>query len=237
MNWRTLHNFVDSTYHLRVKGYDLVGGNLANPRVLEICDNPGDDNYIVLTVDNRIVATGAGIDANGHPCGPGTVHTCTSEPDVEFLAVKILHAGGGFTDVEACGQFEVSSGDDLQIDFVAHDPDAHLAKYSLSAAWGESNTKSLLALGAPVPSPVPTWAPPATHAGPTYGHALIADPTIRPHWGGGAMRLTVPATVAFEDTCCYQLTLTAHKRTIVNCDESLWGHWNRAETSFMIVLS
>ena len=44
------------------------------------------------------------------------------------------------------------------------------------------------------------------------------------------------AKAVFEESCCYQLELRAHKRTIVNCDESLWGHVNYSEYSFMIVV-
>jgi hypothetical protein len=241
MNWLTLNNFADGTYYLRVKAYDLVAGHLANARVLEICENPGLHNFIVLTVDNRAETSGP-VDPNGHPCGAGTVHKCTTEPDVDFLSVKILHNDMTETDVAACGEYSVKSTDKLQVDFAAYDPDGHLAKYTLHATWGESNDKNLLTLGGTLtPSPLaPAWAPapPATEVGPTYANALIADPTIRPHWHGGAIRLTIdPATAVFEETCCYQLELYAHKRTIVNCDDSLWGHWNRAEYSFMIVTS
>lgn len=242
MNWLTLNNFADGTYYLRVKGYDLVAGHLANPRVLEVCDNPGLNNSIVLTIDNRLETSGP-LDPNGHPCGSGTVHKCTTEPDVAFLAVKILHADASETDVAACGEYTIQNTDRLQIDLAAYDPDGHLAKYTLRATWGESNVKELLSLSGVTiaPSPLaPPWAPapPATEVGPTYADALTADPTIRPYWHGGAIRITIdPASEVFEETCCYQLELYAHKRTIVSCDDSLWGHWNLAQYSFLIVTS
>ena len=49
------------------------------------------------------------------------------------------------------------------------------------------------------------------------------------------MKATGPGG-AFPYTCCYQLELRAHKRTIVNCDQSLWGHVNLSEYSFTIVV-
>ncbi len=57
---------------------------------------------------------------------------------------------------------------------------------------------------------------------------------MSPYWAGGAMRLQVKAKLAFPKTCCYQLQLRAHKRTIVNCDNSLWGHTNYSEFSFLV---
>jgi hypothetical protein len=236
--WRTAGIFADGTYYLRVKGWNLDGsGKLINPRVLRVCDNQL-DNYVVLTIDNRVVGAGP-TDLHGNPCGSGTVHTCTNEPDTAILRVKILRADGSESDVSACGNVKVGAEDELQIDFVAHDPNGHLARYTLEATYGVNQSNPLLSLpGATLtPSPVAVpGVPAAVQVGPDYKAARLAG-AASPVWHGGAVRLTVKATGrdgAFPETCCYQLELRAHKRTIVNCDHSDWGHTNLSEYSFTI---
>jgi len=241
--WRTEGTFGDGTYYLRLVGWDLVAPNtLGNERVLKICDS-ADDNYVVITVDNRVVGVGP-TDPRGHPCGVGTVHTCTDEPEAAILAVTIVHPAGPPTAVEACGNVPVTDEDILQIDFVAHDPDGHLGRYTLQATYDVNLANDLLALGGTLsPSPIaPMWAPAATQVGPTYTDARSANlppygGAVAPTWHGGAMRLEVPATGpggAFPETCCYQLELRSHKRTIVDCNYSDWGHTNYTEYSFNI---
>ena len=96
--WRTLNNFGDGTYYLRVRGWDIDAGNhLVNPRILKICDSET-DAYVVVRIDNRFEGAGP-TDAHGNPCGTGTVHTCTDEPDTAVVAVKIEHANGSETGV------------------------------------------------------------------------------------------------------------------------------------------
>jgi hypothetical protein len=176
-------------------------------------------------------------DTQGHPCGAGTVHTCTTEPDSGFIDVRILHAGGGVSVVGACGKTVIKPGDRLQVDFMAHDPDGHLAKYTLRATYGVNLANNLLGyLGQPGVSltPLPGGpVPAAAQVGPTYAQALGQGATS-PTWNGGSMRLIMPAEKAFPTTCCYQLELRGHKRTIVSCSDSLWGHTNYSEYSFMV---
>jgi hypothetical protein len=234
MRWLTKGIFADGRYRLRVKSWDLAGTNLVNPSILPLCDTK-DDNGIVLTLDNRVETAGP-TDLHGHDCGSGTVHTCTSEPDTEIISVKIIHADATETDVAVCGNVPIKSTDKLQIDFVAHDPDGHLAFYTLRAHYGESLVNNLLALGGTLsPSPLaPAWAPAAAQVGPSYGIARSAQGAIAPIWHGGAIRLTINnATLAFPETCCYQLRLRAFKRTIANCNDN-YPHRNRTEVSFMI---
>jgi hypothetical protein len=79
----------------------------------------------------------------------------------------------------------------------------------------------------------PTYADARSGALPPYGGAAA------PTWTGGAIRLKVKATGpggAFPYTCCYQLQLRSHKRTIVNCDYSDWGHSNYTEYSFNVTV-
>ena len=245
IRWCTENNFADGAYYLRVKGWNIDNTNhLINPRILHICESD-QDNYVVLRIDNRAVGAGP-TDAHGHPCGTGTVHTCTNEPDTTIIAVKILHADGTETDVSPCGNVPVNATDFLQIDFVAHDPDGHLALYTLQATYDVNLANNLLALGgilSPSPVVVP-WAPAAAQVGPSYADARSANPppyggATAPTWHGGALRLKVKATGpggAFPYTCCYQLELRAHKRTIVSCDYSIWGHTNYTEYSFNVVV-
>jgi hypothetical protein len=240
MNWRTNSPFINGEYRLRIKGWQLVGGHLANPQILPVCSiqTPAE---LVLRIDNRLVGAASGHPPStpDHPCGSGTVHTCTLEPDTDFLAVRIVHADPSQepTPVGACGEAPLTSGDVLQVDFFAHDPEGHLAKYTLQATYGENLVVNLLGLpgvtltplgGAPVP--------PAAQVGPTYFAARDHQGALPPVWHGGAIRLEVSAHLAFPETCCYQLELRAHKRTIVGCDHSLWNHTNYSEFSFMVAV-
>ena len=237
--WRSDQGFADGVYYLHLRGWDLVAPDtLGNDRILPMCESD-DENFVVVRIDNRIVGAGP-TDAHGFPCGPGTVHTCTTEPEAAILAVTILHSDGSETPVSACGNVPVKVADQLQIDFVAYDPDGHLGRYTLQATYDVNLANDLLALGGTlVPSPIgPAWAPAAPHVGPSYADAL-AGGAVSPTWRGGAIRLTVPATGpggAFPYTCCYQLELRSHKRTIVDCNYTDWGHTNYTEYSFNIAI-
>ena len=233
--WRTEGHFPDGTYHLRVKSWELAGGSLVNPKILDQCGtSPAQDNYLILTIDNRIVGSGSGHPTSAdHPCVG--VHQCTTEPDTDIIDVRILHDDGSNTSIGPCGGAAISLTDLLQVDFLAHDSDQHLSYYTLVAHWGENNAHSLLNLPGAVlaPSPVAAPVPAAAQVGPRYNNAL-AQGAVSPHWAGGAMRLTVPAHQAFPFTCCYQLRLIAHKRNVHNCNHSLWNYVNTSEYGFLI---
>lgn len=235
MRWKTAGLFTDGRYRLRLRSWTLTGAKLGTSEILPLCATT-DDNGIVLYLDNRTM-TGGPTNANGQPCGGDTVHLCTTEPDTDIVSVKILNSDDSLkAEVAPCGEVTVTAGDKLQVDFVAHDPDGHLAKFTLDAHWGEDQKHSLLSLGTLAPlSPSPVgWAPMAAQEGPTYGDAQ-SQGAVPPIWHGGAVRLTIdPATAAFPISCCYLLRLTAHKRTIFNCDDDQWTHVNRSERSFMI---
>jgi hypothetical protein len=238
MNWLTDNNFSDGTYHLRVKGWDFVAGHLANPRTLRNCGDHG-DNDIVLTIDNRFVGVGPK-DVHGNPCGAGTVHTCTVEPDTGFASVKILHDNGTETSVGACSNVPINDTDWLQIDFWAYDPDGHLSYYTLEATYDVNLATDLLGLGGTLSS-TPGPVPAAAQVGPNYGDpnpalSALNQGAASPVWRGGSLRLMVKAKAAFPKTCCYQLELRAHKRTIVDCGYSLWGHTNLSQYSFTVVV-
>jgi hypothetical protein len=215
----------DGTYHFRVVGYqDGGGGNLVNRRVLPICGSQT-DNGVVLTFDNRVAPPDpAHPTGPGHDCGSGTVHTCTTEPDTDIISVKV-----NGNPVGPCDVVDTTTGT-LEVEFLAHDPDDHLALYSLTAHYGDSLVQNLLRQPGSVITPLS-----AAHAGPTYGEALGQGATA-PHWQTGTFRLEVPLSEAFPEPCCYLLRLRAWKRTVVgsksgqrfSCDHG-YPYRNRSE--------
>jgi len=223
---------------LRVVGYDEAGGVLSNARVLKVCDSQA-DAQITVTIDNQSTYPAPGPLDN--PCGPGTTHSCTEEPMTDILDVRIVHAGGGSQAIGPCGNITVAAGDVLEVDFVAYDAQGHLASYSLIATYGENLARDLIALGggAMAISPLAGGAPPvpaATQVGPDYATARSAPQNaVAPTWTGGALRLSILASVAFPESCCYQLELRAYKRTIVNCQEN-YAHRNLSERSFQVTV-
>src|SRR5262249_47247612 len=181
-----------------VRGWQRGGGSLTNPRPLPICGTePELENKLVLFFDNRVVPN------PGHPvthnCGGG-IHVCTSEPDTHIMQVRI-----NGQPVAVCGTADAAAGD-LEVDFLATDPDGHLAYYSLDPHYGLSAVVPLLALpGANVvpldPGIQTGWRLGQSTA--TYRVAL-SQGASQPHWYGGRYRLTVPASQAFPEPCCYQ---------------------------------
>ncbi len=245
----SLNNLPNGTYYLQVQGWERPGttGNLKNPQILPICGTEDFDtpvpNYWVLTIDNQVATVGP-FDPDGLPCGVGTVHLCTGQPETEILQVQILHNDGTVTTVGACGNICIVDTDQLQIDFVAYDPDAYLAYYDLQLVYGSSLLKDLLTLpGATLSASTipPVYAPAAAQVGPNYLSALSAPQNASaPWWSGGAIRLVVNAAAAFPETCAYDLQLIAHKRTIGGggqggCDGGYWNQYNISELSFTIV--
>lgn len=244
INWLTETPFLNGKYNLRIRGYQLSSGHLINEQILPTCstENPAE---LVVQIDNRLegALSGHPIGDINHPCGIGTVHTCTVEPDTDFLGVRIIHRDAitgvptGISEVASCSSISIGPKDLLQVDFFANDPEGHLALYTLQATYGENLARPILDL--PLRTLTPLSGAPvaaADQVGPGYSDALIAGASA-PFWRGGAIRLEVPAggvNGAFPETCCYQLELRAHKRTVVSCDHSLWGQTNYSEYSFMI---
>lgn len=224
--------FGDGTYQLRLRGWEDSGGGLSDLGIPPRCGTQ-DDNGVVVRLDNRMTGPGA-----GHPTGPGHpvggVHLATTEPDTDFIQVRINGAPAN-----ACAIVDAEGT--LEIDFLAHDPDGHLAYYTLHALWGENNRRNLLD-PAMVPSGTLTRLPGTAQVGPTYGDARSgAGPenlpaATAPVWNGGRMRLTVTnIREAFPVPCCYLLDLRAYKRTIVNCNEDFDdGHTNRSTLTFTV---
>jgi catechol 2,3-dioxygenase-like lactoylglutathione lyase family enzyme len=253
MNWLTQTPFINGRYRVRIRGWKLVGGTLAEQQKpgtgLLTCSTltPAE---LVLRIDNRLEGAASGhpmADPN-HPCGGGTVHTCTLEPDTDFLDVRIVRRDangvptGVIIQVGACGNVPIGPQDLLQVDFFAHDPEGHLAYYTLQATYKENLARNLLTLPGMTLTPLGSApVPAAAQVGPSYAQARSVNPppaggAAAPTWHGGAIRLEVLAQLAFPETCCYQLELRAHKRTVVSCYHGFWGHTNYSEYSFMIVV-
>jgi hypothetical protein len=238
----TLNNLSNGTYYLQIRSWTRTGyvGNLSNPQILSICGTEESKNpipnYVVITIDNQVVTSGPN-DPYGLPCA-GTVHQCTVQPETAILQVQILHQDGTTTNIGPCDNVCIVSTDQLVIDFVAYDPDAYLAYYTLQVTYGPSLFVDLLAAAGPgglSASPIPPpWTVAAAQVGPDYGTALTQGASS-PWWSGGAIRLTMNAGLAFPETCAYELQLYAHKRTIGSCDGSFWSQYNLSELSFTIV--
>jgi hypothetical protein len=151
-----------------------------------------------------------------------------------------VHAAGGFTPIGPCGNVKLAADDMLEVDFIAYDAQGHLQYFDLEATFGENLSRDLIDLagGASGLQPLPGGAPPvpaAAQVGPNYKTARSTQGAAAPTWTGGALRLRLPAAVAFPETCCYQLELRAFKRTIVNCHGNP-QHWNLSERSFQVTV-
>lgn len=210
--------FSDGTYRFRVVGWRAAGSTLVNDVVLPVCGS-GDENEFVLTFDNRVTNAVASHDP-AHNCAQG-VHLCTTEPDSHILAVRF-----DGVQVDPCDTTGYTPGTTVEIDFLAHDSDRHLAFYVLESSWGLNQSRNLLnrpgASVTPIVPGTPTgWAPGQGEG--NYGTAL-SQGAVAPHWEGGAYRLTLPLEEAFPEPCCYQLELRAYKRTVVGYGSGCYGY-------------
>lgn len=224
--------WADGTYKLRVKGYkDTGGGHLAEVP-LNSCDGGG-KSEIILTLDNRPVLPDP-FHPGDHPCGGGTVHTCTTQPDTNIVAVRLKHANGSVDHVLPCHLYQRQPGDSMEIDFYAYDPDGHLGFLTFIATY-DLNLASSLLVGTLSPLGGVPGIPSAVQAVADY-KAAVAGGAAAPTWAGGAMTLKLTAAqvaAAFPEPCCYQLELRAYKRTIVGCSGDFL-HNNLTEYSFFV---
>ena len=234
---QTADNFGDGVYYFRVMGYTLdAAGHLINGRVLPLC-NTDAEHLIALRFDNRFVDNTSPFtpppSSPTQPCGPGTVHTCTEEPDTRILAVRY-----NGVEVPPCGVVDTRAGGSLDIDFMAYDPDGFLHSYALVAKYGESLEVDLLTTPMHTLTAVSLLGPPpqADHVGPRYRLAVPAGGPPPPTWTwrGGEITLHIPnVRDAFPVTCAYVLQLDAWKRTIANCDDSR-PYWNRSHYALTV---
>jgi hypothetical protein len=247
VNLLTADNYTDGAHFFRLKAYTLgAGGTLTQPRVLPLCNNQV-PAAMALQLDNRFVDGVAPFSmpppSPGQACGPGTVHSCTVEPDVRILQLQY----NGAT-VQPCDVIHTpplnQAGGQLVVDFFAHDPDGVLHSYDLTAHHGESLVTNLLSLPGVTLTPLSPAGftaaqvggiPQADFKGPSYSLAL-AQGAARPFWRGGLLRLVIPnAHLAFPDTCAYLLQINAYKRTIADCNYD-HPYRNRSEFSLTVVV-
>jgi hypothetical protein len=246
--WQTDNNFVNGTYYLRMKSWTRPGyaGDLSNKKITPFCGDKPEDNYTVIAIDNRPDPGPSAGHPLDHPCGPGTVHICTTQPDCNIFSVTI-----GGQQAGACSNITAQDSDPVVIDFMVHDPDGMLAYYALSCNYGLDLTEDLIDvngvhIGTIAPGVGPTyatsWIGPAAQIGPDYGSALTTKPmqgATAPIWEGGTIRLTTTVGALFPETCCYQLQLWVYKRDIVNCYYGIDtnGYYNLTELSFTVFKS
>lgn len=217
----------DGTYRLRLRPYKEQPAETLVLQSLPPC-HPDEPNEILITLDNRpVLDLFHPASSPSHPCGDHTVHTCTTEPDVDIEAVRIIRADPAavppVVDVLPCGIYNRQRGDVIEIDFLALDSSEHLGYYTLHATYGENGISDLL------DGPTPLANAAGVQPGPTYARALVQG-AVAPRWRGGRITISVPAS-KFPDPCCYQLELRARKRPIVNCGNTS-PYENLAEYSF-----
>jgi hypothetical protein len=223
----------DGLYTFRVIGYrQAADGSLVDERVMPLCGTEDDPSptpvTIMLRIDNRNAPHPLSTPA--HPCGPETVHTCTAEPDCDFVSVIKNEGGAGMATINACDFETIADTDTLTIHFNVTVPDtvtdAHLLAYQMTAHYGESGVFNVLTAGTLAGDPTPEF-------GPTYAQALAQGAT-RPFWSGGSFKLTLPGS-AFPQSCAYLLRLRAWKRTFNGCTRPYHFHWNVCEFSFCVI--
>jgi len=225
LSWRTdLASWFDDVYTLQAAGYTESAGLLTDAQMIS-CDGSG-VSTIELRLDNRF----DNLSGHPHPCGSGTVHTCTTEPDSNIDSV-VVTTSSGTTAIAACGKFKVADVSQVVITFLASDSDGHLADYSLVANYGQNASVWLLHLG--VNPAVVGSTDSVGQSGSTSWWTYLPD-GVTPHWYGGQMSITLTGAAlaaAFPIPCCYELELIVRKRVIVNCNTD---YENRSHYTFMV---
>ena len=149
----------------------------------------GQANHVYITLDNRLDPDPSH-PTGDHPCGAGTVHICTTEPDSRFIDVRLVQSGQPDTELAACADRNMRVGDNLQIDFFVYDPDGHLAQFELYATYDNSlsvpvllDPAAQLVGGAPYVNAsinIPSATSPGTPAAWNYGEALTMHVATSP---------------------------------------------------------
>ena len=250
--WNSVGLDGDGFYTLRLVGYrwDAATGKLVDAQVMHTCETQqAAEERVMVRIDNRLADDPVYRVNEERPCGGGTVHLCTYEPDCDFRRVVLVRrdaAGNPLGlphEIDPCDIVELNDQDDIIIHFKASVPrnsrDGHLLAYNLHAQWGEDQLINLLASGtlAADPDPLvgPTYAD--TLAGAQLAHRTAlaaADPERdRPCWFGGNFKLTLKGSV-FTTSCAYTLSLRVWKRTIEGCTDPVYVHVNSCAYSFTI---
>lgn len=252
MWWQTLAmGSLRGTFYLRLKAWTRLGyaGDLSDPRIVPFCGEKKEDNYVVITIDNRPTPGPSAGHPTDHPCGGGTVHICTTEPDCNIFSVTIGGQAAG-----PCAVITAKDSDPVEIDFMSHDPDGMLAYYALACTYGLDLVVDIICstngspdasrgveIGSlstgPAASSASSWIGSAAQTGPDYGTALTQG-AVAPFWNGGTLTLKTTVGAIFPElcpsACAYQLQLWAYKRNIVECGDEYY-YYNLTELSLTVI--
>ncbi len=222
----------DGLYQLRVVGYaadaadNLIPGSA---RILPTCGVRRDES-VYVRVDNQAMIHPASTAL--HPCGPGTIHTCTNEPDCYIRRICVNEGTPGEYCISACDIVRLVASDSVTIHFSATCPptaeDGHLGGYTLRAEYGVSAYFPIGTGVAGVFEADPTFV-----VGPEYAQAL-AQGAPRPHWYGGDYKVKLRGA-DFPACCAYVLRLRAWKRTTNGCADPRFVHYNEFEVAFTVL--
>jgi hypothetical protein len=222
----------DALYQLRFVGYaadaadNLVPGS---ERILPTCGAQHAES-VYIRIDNQAMVHAPSTPL--HPCGVGTVHSCTNEPDCYIRAICINEGTPGAHCIAACDIVRLKAADTLTVHFSATVPptvtDGHLGGYSLRAEYGVAQ---YFDIGTGAHGSFA--ADPTFEVGPDYASALMQG-APRPHWYGGDYKVTLRG-VDFPVCCAYILRLRAWKRTTNGCADPRLVHNNEFEIAFTIL--
>jgi hypothetical protein len=222
----------DGLYQLRFVGYTADAADnlvLASERLLPTCGQRASET-VFIRVDNRAMIHAPSTLL--HPCGSGTVHTCTNEPDCWIRKICVNEGTAGEYCIAACDIVRLAATDRLTVHFSVTCPptveDGHLGGYWLRAEYGVAQVFSI---GTGLHG---TFAPdPTFEVGPDYAAALLQG-APRPHWYGGDYQVTLRGS-DFPECCAYLLRLRAWKRTTNGCSDPQWVHANEFQIAFTIL--
>jgi hypothetical protein len=259
--WNDLHTLFlwdsqgldgDGLYVLRLLGYryDAATKKLLEEQVMQTCElQTAAEEKVLVRIDNRNADDPVYQANEDRPCGAGTVHLCTYEPDCDFRRVELIRlddhglATGSPYEIGPCDIVEVSDFDDIVVHFTASVPknrrDGHLLAYNMYAHWGEDKVFDVIATGTLAADPDilvgPTYS--ATFAGAQGTHRGLLPVTEaehdRPFWFGGSFKVSLKGS-AFKTSCAYTLSLRVWKRTIEGCTDPVYVHVNWCSYSFTI---
>ena len=251
--WNSTRLDGDGLYTFRLVGYrwDAVSKKLADEQVMKTCEmRTAPEEKVMVRIDNRDANDPVYQVNEDRPCGSGTIHLCTYEPDCDFRLIELLTADDNGKPatiaIGPCDIIELSDNDAIVIHFTASVPantrDGHLLAYNLTAHWGEDLSFNALNTA---DSRIVLEPDGDKLFGPTYAHTFLgdqlnhrntltaADPEHdRPYWFGGNFKVTIKGS-RFT-TCAYTLSLRVWKRTIEDCTDPLHVHVNWCSYSFTI---
>jgi hypothetical protein len=232
----------DGLYTIQLRGYrwDAATSSLTDEGVLQTCEIVlTQDEQALVRIDNRLADDPTYPESPNRPCGAGTIHLCSFEPDCDFVRVDLINSSGT-SQVDPCDIIQLDSTDELVIHFQASDKDGHLAGYHMHAHWGENRVFDVITKGA-------LEADSDTLVGPRYANTFVPSVPLndrsalpvahpdreRPMWHGGSFKVTLRGS-DFEESCAYTIKLRVWKRSISHCADPYHVHVNWCSYSFTI---